>query len=84
MDTVDYGFSMVPHIEIATQVAHLAALLSEAETQNGRLEKLVEVLKEEIRTYRIEEIYGYRGRDERIYFLCPWEFIMYWEVWHVR
>ena len=55
MDTVDYGFSMVPHIEIATQVAHLAALLSEAETQNGRLEKLVEVLKEEIRTYQRSE-----------------------------
>ena len=38
-----------------TQVAHLAALLSEAETQNGRLEKLVEVLKEEIRTYQRSE-----------------------------
>jgi len=37
------------------QVAHLAALLSEAETQNGRLEKLVEVLKEEIRTYQRSE-----------------------------
>ena len=36
-------------------MAHLAALLSEAETQNGRLEKLVEVLKEEIRTYQRSE-----------------------------
>jgi hypothetical protein len=37
------------------QVAHLAALLSEAEDQNGRLEKLTEVLKEEIRTYQRSE-----------------------------
>ena len=40
------------------QVSHLAALLSEAEDQNSRLEKLTEVLKEEIRTYqRSEERY---------------------------
>ena len=40
---------------MAAKVSHLAALLSEAETQNGRLEKLVEVLKEEIRTYQRSE-----------------------------
>merc|ERR1719158_851886 len=40
------------------QVTHLAALLSESEAQNSRLEKLTEVLKEEIRTYqRSEERY---------------------------
>ena len=35
---------------------------------------------EVIRKYHIEEIYGYRGRDERVYYLNPWEFTMYWEV----
>jgi len=40
------------------QVRHLASLLSESEAQNSRLEKLTEVLKEEIRTYqRSEERY---------------------------
>ena len=24
------------------------------------------------------EIYGYRGRDPRVYYLSPWEFAMYW------
>jgi len=37
------------------QVSHLAALLSDAEAQNERLEKLAEVLKEEIRTYQRSE-----------------------------
>jgi chromosome segregation ATPase len=37
------------------QVSHLAALLSESEAQNSRLEKLTEVLKEEIRTYQRSE-----------------------------
>ena len=37
------------------QVSHMAALLSESEEQNSRLEKLVEVLKEEIRTYQRSE-----------------------------
>jgi len=37
------------------QVAHLAALLAESEAQNSRLEKLTEVLKEEIRTYQRSE-----------------------------
>eukprot|EP00090_Calanus_glacialis_P045684 TRINITY_DN8648_c0_g1_i2.p1 TRINITY_DN8648_c0_g1~~TRINITY_DN8648_c0_g1_i2.p1 ORF type:complete len:964 (+),score=348.99 TRINITY_DN8648_c0_g1_i2:67-2892(+) len=37
------------------QVCHLAALLSESEAQNSRLEKLTEVLKEEIRTYQRSE-----------------------------
>jgi len=37
------------------QMAHLSALLSESEAQNERLEKLTEVLKEEIRTYQRSE-----------------------------
>ena len=37
------------------QISHLATLLSESESQNSRLEKLVEVLKEEIRTYQRSE-----------------------------
>jgi len=37
------------------QISHLAALLAEAEAQNTRLEKLTEVLKEEIRTYQRSE-----------------------------
>jgi len=37
------------------QVSHLAALLSESEAQNSRLDKLTEVLKEEIRTYQRSE-----------------------------
>eukprot|EP00092_Neocalanus_flemingeri_P096298 GFUD01122575.1.p1 GENE.GFUD01122575.1~~GFUD01122575.1.p1 ORF type:complete len:1513 (+),score=587.82 GFUD01122575.1:87-4625(+) len=37
------------------QVSHLAALLSESEAQNSRLEKLTEVLKEEIRIYQRSE-----------------------------
>ena len=41
------------------------------------------VVKEEIRTHRLEEIYGYRGRDERVYYLSPWEFVMFWEVYRV-
>ena len=28
----------------------------------------------------IEEIYGYRGKDPRVYYLNPWEFQMFWEV----
>ena len=27
-----------------------------------------------------EDIYGYRGRDDRVYYLSPWEFTMFWEV----
>ena len=38
------------------------------------------VEKEVIRTYHPEEVYGYRGRDERVYYLSPWEFIMFWVV----
>jgi len=37
------------------QVSHLAALLSESEAQNSRLEKLTDVLKEEIRIYQRSE-----------------------------
>ena len=37
------------------QVRHIASLLSESEAQNSRLEKLTEVLKEEIRTYQRSE-----------------------------
>ena len=35
---------------------------------------------EVIRTYHLEEIYGYRGQDPRVYYLNPWEFVMFWEV----
>ena len=38
------------------------------------------VQNETVSTYHIEEIYGYRGRDPRVYYLNPWEFVMYWEV----
>ena len=38
------------------------------------------VEKEIIRTYHLEELYGYRGRDERVYYLSPCEFLMFWEV----
>lgn len=41
------------------------------------------VNKEMIRTYHLEEIYGYRGCDERVYRLSPWEFVMFWEVYRV-
>ena len=41
------------------------------------------VEKEVIRTYHLEEIYGYRGQDERVYYLSPWEFVMFWEVHRV-
>ena len=41
------------------------------------------VEKEVIRTYHLEELYGYRGRDERVYCLSPWEFLMFWEVQRV-
>lgn len=37
------------------QLTHLSTLLAESEAQNGRLEKLTEVLKEEIRTYQRSE-----------------------------
>jgi len=37
------------------RVAHLASLLSESETENGRLAQLAEVLKEEIRSYQRAE-----------------------------
>merc|ERR1719278_1479246 len=37
------------------QISHMAALLAESEAQNTRLEKLTEVLKEEIRTYQRSE-----------------------------
>ena len=29
--------------------------------------------------YNFEDVYGYRGRDVRVYYLNPWEFLMYWE-----
>jgi len=41
--------------ESGRRVSHLAALLSESEAQNSRLEKLTDVLKEEIRTYQRSE-----------------------------
>ena len=41
------------------------------------------VEKEQIKTFHIEEVYGYRGRDERVYYLSPWEFIMFWEIHRV-
>ena len=37
------------------QISHMAALLAESEALNTRLEKLSEVLKEEIRTYQRSE-----------------------------
>ena len=37
------------------QISHMAALLAESEAQNSRLDKLTEVLKEEIRTYQRSE-----------------------------
>ena len=37
------------------QLGHMAALLAESESHNTRLEKLTEVLKEEIRTYQRSE-----------------------------
>ena len=30
--------------------------------------------------HHIEEIYGFRGADARVYYLNPWEFLMFWEV----
>ena len=29
--------------------------------------------------YDIEDVYGYRGRHPRVYYLSPWEFLMYWK-----
>ena len=40
---------------IEKQLGHMAALLAESESHNTRLEKLTEVLKEEIRTYQRSE-----------------------------
>jgi len=40
---------------VEKQLGHMAALLAESESQNTRLEKLTEVLKEEIRTYQRSE-----------------------------
>lgn len=40
---------------VEKQLGHMAALLAESEAQNTRLEKLTEVLKEEIRTYQRSE-----------------------------
>ena len=40
---------------IEKQLGHVAALLAESESHNTRLEKLTEVLKEEIRTYQRSE-----------------------------
>ena len=37
------------------QISHMAALLAESEAHNSRLDKLTEVLKEEIRTYQRSE-----------------------------
>ena len=38
------------------------------------------VKSEELKAHHIEEVYGYRGRDPRVYYLSPWEFVMFWEV----
>ena len=27
-----------------------------------------------------EDFYGYRGKDARVHYLSPWEFLMYWEA----
>lgn len=40
---------------VEKQLGHMAALLAESEAHNTRLEKLTEVLKEEIRTYQRSE-----------------------------
>ena len=40
---------------VEKQIGHMAALLAESEAHNSRLEKLTEVLKEEIRTYQRSE-----------------------------
>jgi len=31
-----------------------------------------------------EDIYGYRGKDPRVYYLSPWEFLMQWEPVQLR
>ena len=57
-------------------------LESEMKGDSARLRKGVlpvrsdPVEKEVIRTYHLEELYGYRGRDERVYCLSSWEFRM--------
>ena len=38
-----------------------------------------EVTSETLMQYDLEDVYGYRGRDPRVYYLNPWEFLMYWE-----
>ena len=64
-------------------------LESEMKGETKRLRKGVlpvraePVEKEVIRTYHLEELYGYRGRDERVYYLNPWEFMMFWDVHRV-
>ena len=35
---------------------------------------------ESIKKVQIDEIYGYRGMDSRVYYLSPWEFTMFWEI----
>ena len=64
----------------------LNVLESEMKVQRGRVRKgLLPVRahtidKEVISIYHIEEVCGYRGTDPRVYYLSPWEFIMFWEV----
>ena len=36
--------------------------------------------KETIRACHLEEVYFYRGPDERVHYLSPWEFVMFWEL----
>ena len=31
-----------------------------------------------------DDIYGYRGTNRKVYYLSPWEFLMYWEVLPLR
>ena len=33
---------------------------------------------ERVQVLPFVELYGYRGRDPRVYYLSPWEFVMFW------
>ena len=41
------------------------------------------VLTENIPIAHLEEVYGYRGKDDRVHYLSPWECVMFWEVVHI-
>ena len=62
----------------------LLARRLEAETAAAPQRKARRVLPDKskesnVYTKFFEDMYGYRGRNQKLYFLSPWEFMMLWE-----